>query len=138
MGTVNAGIRQPGIRGSDGTCHCQTHRRTARRQDMGRKRRGRRNDVSHEFADIYQYETGVAMLHGQVLPPIKSDANIKEIPVLMLTTTDDPRAIDRCNEPGCNVSMTKSVDPSVFIAAIQRFGLLIAVVSMRTAPVKRP
>jgi DNA-binding NarL/FixJ family response regulator len=78
------------------------------------------------------------MSHGQFLPQIKSDANAKQIPVLMLTTTDNPREIDRCYELGCNVYMTKPVDPSVFIEAIQRLDLLIAVVSMRTAPVKPP
>jgi DNA-binding NarL/FixJ family response regulator len=56
----------------------------------------------------------------------------------MLTTSDDPREIDRCYELGCNVYMTKPVDPSVFIEAIQRLYLLIAVVSMQTAPVKPP
>ena len=78
------------------------------------------------------------MSPGQNLRQIKSDINAKQIPVLMLTTTGDPREIDRCYGPGCTVYMMKPIDPSVFIEAIQGLSLLIAVVSMRTAPVKRP
>ena len=68
----------------------------------------------------------------EVLRQIKSDANAKKIPVLMLTTTDDPREINRCYELGCSVYITKPVDPSAFIEAIRRLGLFLAVVSMPT------
>jgi CheY-like chemotaxis protein len=78
------------------------------------------------------------MSPGQVLRRIKSDANATKIPVLMLTTTDDPRDIDRCDERGCNVYTTKLVDPSVFIEAIQRLDLLIAGVSVPIDPVNPP
>jgi len=68
----------------------------------------------------------------EVLRQIKSDANAKKIPVLMLTTTDDPREINRCYDLGCSVYITKPVDPAAFIEAIRRLGLFLAVVSMPT------
>jgi CheY-like chemotaxis protein len=74
----------------------------------------------------------------EVLRQIKSDANAKRIPVLMLTTTDDPREINRCYELGCNVYITKPVAPAAFIEAIQRLGLFIAVVNVPTDPAKLP
>lgn len=74
----------------------------------------------------------------EVLRQIKSEDSTKKIPVLMLTTTDDPREINRCYELGCNVYITKPVEPSAFIEAIRRLGLFIAVVSMPTEQVKQP
>ncbi len=74
----------------------------------------------------------------EVLRQIKADATTKKIPVVMLTTTDDPREVNHCYELGCNVYITKPVDSAAFIEAIRRLGLLIAVVSMPTDPVRLP
>ena len=68
----------------------------------------------------------------EVLRRIKSDPVKRKIPVIMLTTTDDPGEIEECYESGCNVYMTKPVDPATFIEAIQRLGLFISVVSVPT------
>lgn len=38
----------------------------------------------------------------EVLRQVKQDAALRKLPVVMLTTTDDPRAIERCHELGCN------------------------------------
>jgi CheY-like chemotaxis protein len=72
----------------------------------------------------------------EVLRQIKADAEAKKVPVLMLTTTDDPREINRCYELGCNVYITKPIDPAAFMAAIQRLGLLLSVVSIPTDQVR--
>lgn len=68
----------------------------------------------------------------EVLRQIKANAEVKKVPVLMLTTTDDPREINRCYELGCNIYITKPVDPAAFIEAIQRLGLFLSVVSIPT------
>ena len=70
----------------------------------------------------------------EVLRQIKSSRQTKSIPVIMLTTTDDPREINRCYELGCNVYITKPVAPGAFIEAINRVGLLISVMSVPTDP----
>jgi len=70
----------------------------------------------------------------EVLRRIKSNEKTRKIPVIMLTTTDDPREINRCYELGCNVYVTKPVDPSAFIEAVRRLGLFISVVRMPTDP----
>ena len=62
-----------------------------------------------------------------VLRSIKSDPDKKRIPVIMLTTTDDPREVQRCFELGCNAYVTKPVDPRRFVEAIQRLGSFISV-----------
>ena len=64
----------------------------------------------------------------EVLRQLKSDPKTALIPVIMLTTTDDPREIQRCYELGCSVYITKPVDYQAFVEAINRLGLFLQVV----------
>jgi len=64
----------------------------------------------------------------ETLRQIKSNPDMRRIPVIMLTTTDDPREIDRCYELGCNVYITKPVEYGGFIDAIRRLGLFLQIV----------
>ena len=66
----------------------------------------------------------------QVLERMKNDEATKRIPVVMLTTTDDPREVHRCYELGCNVYVTKPVDYGQFSEAIRKLGLFISVVTV--------
>lgn len=66
----------------------------------------------------------------EVLRQIKSDPAKRKLPIIMLTTTDDPREITKCYELGCSIYITKPIDPTQFIEAIRRLGLLISVVSL--------
>jgi len=66
---------------------------------------------------------------AEVLRQIKAHPRKKKIPVIMLTTTDDPREIKRFYELGCSVYVTKPVDPGAFIEAIKRLGMFISIVS---------
>lgn len=66
----------------------------------------------------------------EVLRRIKADPEKRKIPVIMLTTTDDPREVEECYALGCNVYMTKPVDPAAFVDAITRLGLFISIVSV--------
>ena len=64
----------------------------------------------------------------QVLERMKIDERTKRIPVIILTTTDDPREVNRCYELGCNVYITKPVDYEQFSVAIRSLGLFLLVV----------
>ena len=66
----------------------------------------------------------------EVLRRIKADPRTARTPVIMLTTTDDPREIERCYQLGCNVYVTKPVDYQAFIEAIKRLGLFLQVVQV--------
>lgn len=66
----------------------------------------------------------------QVLELIKTDPMLRTIPIIVLTTTDDPREIEKCYELGCNVYVTKPVDYTDFIDAIQKLGLFLHVVQL--------
>jgi CheY-like chemotaxis protein len=64
----------------------------------------------------------------EALRQIKAKPETRKIPVIILTTTDDPREIDRCYELGCNVYITKPVEYEGFIDAIRRLGLFLQIV----------
>ena len=66
----------------------------------------------------------------QVLQRMKADERMKRIPVIVLTTTDNPREVTRCYNLGCNVYITKPVDYEHFSEAIRQLGLFLAVVTL--------
>lgn len=66
----------------------------------------------------------------EVLTRVKADESTAKIPVIMLTTTDDPREIERCYESGCSVYITKPVEYDAFVDAVKRLGLLLQVVQL--------
>jgi CheY-like chemotaxis protein len=66
----------------------------------------------------------------ETLRQLKADGRTKRIPVIMLTTTDDPREIARCYELGCSVYVTKPVEYTQFVSAIRQLGLFLQVVQV--------
>ena len=73
----------------------------------------------------------------EVLRRLKGDPRTATIPIVMLTTTDDPREVERCYQLGCNVYVTKPVEYEAFIEAVKRLGFFLQVVKLpqsSTAP----
>lgn len=66
----------------------------------------------------------------EVLQKMKMDDELKNIPVIMLTTTDDPHEIDLCYRSGCSVYLTKPIDYQKFEVVLLRLGLLLQVASI--------
>ena len=64
----------------------------------------------------------------EVLRRIKDDAILKRLPVIMLSTTDDPREIARCYALGCSSYIVKPIASEGFVEAIRRLGLFLATV----------
>src|SRR5688572_30045457 len=62
----------------------------------------------------------------EVLRRLKSDPELRKLPVIMLTTTDDTREVERCHTLGCNVYIQKPVDYDRFAEAIRRLGLFVS------------
>jgi len=66
----------------------------------------------------------------EVLSRIKQDPELRKIPAIMITTTDDPREIEKCHEIGCSNYITKPIDYEAFVEAIRRLGLFLMVVEV--------
>ncbi len=66
----------------------------------------------------------------EVLRQLKADPKTNEFPVIILTTTDDPREVKRCYELGCSSYVTKPVEYDRFVEAIRRLGLFLAIVKV--------
>jgi len=55
-----------------------------------------------------------------VLTEIKQDDRLKQIPVIVLTTSDDARDVEACYRAGANSYVQKPVDMDGFLRAIER------------------
>ncbi len=66
----------------------------------------------------------------EVLRQLKAAPETNEFPVIMLTTTDDPREVKRCYELGCSSYVTKPVEYDRFVEAVRRLGLFLAIVKV--------
>lgn len=66
----------------------------------------------------------------EVLRQIKADPELRKLPVIMLTTTDDPYEVARCHALGCSNYIVKPVDYDKFSEAIKQFGLFISLVQV--------
>src|ERR1017187_7102625 len=66
----------------------------------------------------------------QMLQHLKADPRTVLIPVIVLTTTDDPTEIQRCYELGCNAYVVKSADYEQFTEAMHRLGLFLTIARM--------
>jgi len=65
-----------------------------------------------------------------ILEKVKSNTYTKTTPVVVLTTTDDEREIQRCYDLGANVYITKPVDYDGFANAIRQLGLFFSVMQV--------
>ncbi len=66
----------------------------------------------------------------QVLWHLRNDEQTSHIPVIVLTTTDDPEEIRRCYDMGCNAYVVKSADYDKFTDAMRCLGLFLTVAMM--------
>ena len=66
----------------------------------------------------------------EVLRRIKLSPGLQDMLVMMLTTTDDPREIERCYQYGCNVYITKPIDFMSFTDTLKRLGLFLQIIKL--------
>lgn len=66
----------------------------------------------------------------EVLKFIKADDDLKGMPVLMLTTTDDPKEVKRCHELGCSHYISKPIEYTAFVEAVKSLGLFLKIVKV--------
>jgi CheY-like chemotaxis protein len=61
----------------------------------------------------------------EVLRRMRADSQLRLLPIIMLTTTDDARDVQRCHQLGCSGYIQKPVDYDKFAEAIRRIGLFV-------------
>ncbi|MDO9418321.1 response regulator [Pararhizobium sp.] len=65
-----------------------------------------------------------------ILTKLKRNVHTQRIMVIVLTTTDDPREINRSFDLGANVYVTKPMQYDKFVNAIQQLGLFLSVMTV--------
>lgn len=66
----------------------------------------------------------------QVLERIKSDARTQHIPIIILTTTEDQREVEKCYGAGANLYLTKPVQYDQFVERVRQLGLMLNLVAV--------
>jgi CheY-like chemotaxis protein len=66
----------------------------------------------------------------EVLRQVKEDPSLRKLPIIMLTTTEDPREVQRCHALGCNSYIVKPVDYEKFAEAVQKLGMYVSLVQV--------
>ena len=66
----------------------------------------------------------------EVLERIKSSEQLKNIPVIMLTSTDAPREIERCYRLGANAYVVKPVDFDSLHQKVRTLGLFLQIIEI--------
>jgi CheY-like chemotaxis protein len=87
------------------------------------------NDISERY--LMLLDLNLPIVDGfEVLEQLKKNPKTKAIPIVILTTTDNPREIDRCYAMGCNIYLTKPIGYEGFCEAIKKLGMMLAVVKV--------
>ncbi|PPQ38506.1 Response regulator receiver domain-containing protein [Rhodoblastus acidophilus] len=66
----------------------------------------------------------------EILTALKLNEATRLSPVIVLTTTDDKREIEKCYERGANVYITKPLNYDNFANAIRQLGLFLSVIQV--------
>ncbi len=95
----------------------------------------RRLGAARTTAMLVLLDINMPRVNGiDVLREIKKNPTTAVLPVIMLTTTDDPREIQRCYQLGCSVYLTKPVQYGEFVEAIKRLGMFLEIVKPPAVP----
>ena len=74
---------------------------------------------------------GIPGIDGlEVLGFIKADTALKKIPVIILTSHDDPVQLERCYSLGCSICIIKPDDKDGFETVIQKCGAFLSAVEV--------
>ncbi len=66
----------------------------------------------------------------EVLEKLKNADETKKIPVIMITTTDNPKEIEACHALGCNSYIVKPIDYQRFIEIVKRLGYYLDIIEI--------
>ena len=94
---------------------------------------GKNSETNRTFGVSYLLLLDIRMpkVDGvEVLKKVKADPELCKMPVIMITTTDDPREVSKCHALGCSNYIKKPIDYEKFVDAIRKLGLFLMVVEV--------
>lgn len=94
----------------------------------------RKSHAKYGLRDFYLLILDIRMPNvdgGEVLRRIKEDEELKKIPVIILTTTDEASEINLFYEMGCSFYMIKPADYSKFMEAVENLGEFLSLKELR-------
>ena len=62
----------------------------------------------------------------EVLRQMQGDANLRKIPVVILTTTDEQEEVKRCYDLGCSFYIVKPANYNDFMSAVEQLGSFLS------------
>ena len=94
-------------------------------------RRGEGRNREHCAPYLLLLDIRIPKMDGiEVLRQIKQDEELRKVPVIMLTTTDDPCEIEVCHSLGCSHYIVKPVEYDKFAEVLSRLGLFLKIVQI--------
>jgi CheY-like chemotaxis protein len=92
-----------------------------------------KSNPSHKKTNSYLLLLDIRMpkIDGmEVLQRVKKDPELKKIPIIMLSTTDDPLDIGQCHYFGCSSYIIKPIKYDKFVEAIRILALFLNVIEV--------
>lgn len=65
-----------------------------------------------------------------ILKRMKNEESTRSIPIIVMTTTDNPKEIDRCYELGCNMYITKPIEYDNFSDMMHKLEMTLAMLKL--------
>ncbi len=79
--------------------------------------------TEHRFPDLIILDLKLPIMGGiEILEKIRASEQTKHIPVVVLTSSDEAKDIERCYQLGVNSYVPKPVDFEKFLEAVKRIG----------------
>jgi CheY-like chemotaxis protein len=93
--------------------------------------KGKGSHRKHDMAYLLLLDIRMPKVDGvEVLRQVKAEKGLRKLPIIMITTTDDPREVELCHELGCSNYITKPIDYDNFMEAVRQLGLFLLVVEV--------
>ena len=94
-----------------------------------RKGEGRKRE--NQAAYLLLLDIRIPKIDGvEVLRQLKQHDELRKIPIIMLTTTDDPREVEACHRLGCSHYIVKPVEYDKFADVLRQLGLFLKIVQV--------
>ena len=94
--------------------------------------------AARQAPDVIFLDINMPRLDGfEVLTQLKADPELRTIPVIMVTSTDSQREVNRAYELGASSYVVKPVGVEAFIDRVRKLGLFLEVVELPDAPQHR-